>query len=88
MSDRPTDPEDGALWQAKEDAAARYEALQREREALDAQLRAMPPVAPAEIPHWLDLVTLRTQKIREASAAAEAEEQAALRWADHRLKSE
>jgi hypothetical protein len=88
MSDRPTDPEDEALWRAKEDAAVRYATLQREREALDAQLRAMPPLAPAEIPHWLDLVTLRTQKIREASAAAEAEEQAALRWADHRLKSE
>jgi hypothetical protein len=88
MSDRPTDPEDEALWRAKEDAAVRYETLQREREALDAQLRAVPQSTPAEIPHWLDLVTLRTQKIREAAAAAEAEEQAALRWADHRLKSE
>jgi hypothetical protein len=88
MSDRPTDPEEGALWQAKEAAAARYETLQREREALDAQLHAMTPLTPAELPHWRDLVTLRTQKIREAAAAAEAEEQAALRWADHRLKSE
>ena len=88
MSDRPSDPEDEALWRAKEDAAVRYATLQREREALDAQLHAMPPVTPAEIPHWLDLVTLRTQKIREAAAAAEAEEQAALRWADHRLKRE
>ena len=88
MGDRPTDPEDGALWQAKEAAAARYETLQREREALDAQLRGMTPVTPAVIPHWRDLVTLRTQKIREAAAAAAAEEQAALRWADHRLKSE
>jgi hypothetical protein len=88
MSDRPADPEEEALWRAKEEAAVRYETLQREREALDAQLHAVTHLTPAEMPHWLDLVTLRNQKIREASAAAEAEEQAALRWADHRLKSE
>jgi hypothetical protein len=86
MSDRPTDPEEEALWQAKDDAAARYEALQVGREALDTQIRAITRMSTGqELTRWRDLVTRRSQVRRDLAVASEEEERAALRWYNHRV---
>jgi hypothetical protein len=85
MDERAQDPEEAALWQAKEEAAARCQALEAELASLDVQVRAITRTSTAaELTRWRELLARRPPARRALAAAAEEEEQAALRWYAHR----
>ena len=69
MASQWHEPQEEALWQAKEAATAQYEALRAERKALDTVLT-----------RWRDLVARQAQSKHALAAADDEAEQATPRW--------